>query len=223
MTGAYFAARDTSTFALHTIQVSGGTPALQARVRAVLAPLVGRSLMGLNGHVVERNVDALPDVVSARYDRAFPHTLRVSVVAEKPVAVVRRGRGTWLVSARARVLALIPRGSEPTLPRIWVPRRTSFQIGGFLAPTAGGLAARTAALATRFPARIATVALGHGELVFRLRSGVVLRLGAPVDVRLKLAIARRALVQLPAGATYVDVSVPGRPVAGADPQLSGGA
>jgi len=50
----------------------------------------------------------------------------------------------------------------------------------------------------------------------------VLRLGEPTDVRLKLAIARRALRVLPAGATYVDVSVPGRPVAGTDPQVSGG-
>jgi hypothetical protein len=51
---------------------------------------------------------------------------------------------------------------------------------------------------------------------------VELRLGDPTDVRLKLAIARRALAQLPPGATYLDVSVPGRPVAGADnPQLSG--
>jgi hypothetical protein len=57
--------------------------------------------------------------------------------------------------------------------------------------------------------------------VFHLRSGLELRLGDPTDVRLKLAIARRALAALPTGATYVDVSVPERPVAGMDnPQLS---
>jgi len=36
-------------------------------------------------------------------------------------------------------------------------------------------------------------------------------------VRLKLAVARRALRGLPAGAAYLDVSVPGRPVAGSQP------
>jgi hypothetical protein len=36
-------------------------------------------------------------------------------------------------------------------------------------------------------------------------------------VRLKLAIARRALRGLPAGTAYLDVSVPGRPVAGTQP------
>jgi hypothetical protein len=73
----------------------------------------------------------------------------------------------------------------------------------------------------RFPARVKTVSLVRGELAFNLRSGLELRLGDPTDVRLKLAIARRALEQLPSGVTYLDVSVPGRPVAGStNPQLS---
>ena len=53
----------------------------------------------------------------------------------------------------------------------------------------------------RFPARIATAALSHGELSFRLRSGIEVRFGDPTDVRLKLAIARRALLLLPPGTT----------------------
>ena len=57
----------------------------------------------------------------------------------------------------------------------------------------------------------------HGGLVFHLRSGVELRLGDPTDVRLKLAVARRALRGLPAGTAYLDVSVPERPVAGTQP------
>jgi hypothetical protein len=54
-------------------------------------------------------------------------------------------------------------------------------------------------------------------LLFRLRSGLEIRLGRPADVRLKLAIARRALRGLPSGTTYLDVSVPERPVAGTQP------
>jgi len=64
---------------------------------------------------------------------------------------------------------------------------------------------------------IATAAMAHHELVLRLRSGIELRLGRPTDVRLKLAVARRALRGLPSGAAYLDVSVPGRPVAGTQP------
>ena len=220
VTGAYFAARDTSTFALHTIQVSGGTPALQARVRAVLAPLAGRSLMALNGRAVDRKVDALPDVVSARYDRAFPHTLRVTIVPEQPVAVLRKGKETWLVSARGRAIRQIPRTARRALPRIWVPSAAQVSPGAFLAADEGGTAARVLSLAQGFPARFTTASLVHGELTLQLRLGVELRLGEPVDVRLKLAVARRALRVLPAGSTYLDVAVPQRPVAGSNPQLS---
>lgn len=221
LTGAYFAARESSTFALRTIQVSGGTPALQAQVRAVLAPLAGRSLLALNGGAVERRVDALPAVISSRYDRAFPHTLRVAIVPEVPVAVLRKGKDSWLVSARGRAIRQVPRTSDRVLPRIWVPSAAQVSVGGFLTPDEGGIAARVLALAAGFPARFTTASLLHGELTLRLRLGIELRLGEPVDVRLKLAVARRALRVLPPGSTYLDVAVPQRPVAGTNSQLSG--
>jgi cell division protein FtsQ len=218
--GAYLAARETSMFAVRAVDVSGGTPALQARVQAAAAPFLGRSLVGLDGAALERSIDALPWVVSSRYDRAFPHTLRVSIVLERPVAVLHRGKETWLVSARGRTIARIPNGTRPGLPRIWVPTAAQVSAGAFLAPDAGGTAARVLALAAVLPARVSTAALAHGELTLRLRSGLELRLGEPVDVRLKLAVARRALAVLPPGSTYLDVSLPQRPVAGSNPQLS---
>jgi cell division septal protein FtsQ len=191
-------------------------------VRTALAPLVGTNLLALDGADVERRVEALPAVLSAGYDRSFPHTLHVSVVPEKPVAVLRRGTESWLVSARGRVIARVPPRSDPALPRIWVPTATDVLAGAFLDATHGGTAARSLALvAERFPARIAAASFVGGDLTYRLRSGLEIRLGDPTDVRLKLAIARRALFDLPTGATYLDISVPRRPVAGTDPRVSG--
>lgn len=208
---------------MRSIAVSGAPPELQAQVRKALTPFVGTSLLALDGSAVERRVEALPAVLSARYDRSFPHTLRVVVVPERPVAVLRRGTDSWLVSARARVVSLVPRGSDAGLPRIWVPTAVHVLAGGFLDATHGGSAAHALALvADGFPAHIATASFAGGDLTFRLHSGLELRLGEATDVRLKLAIARRALFDLPSGATYLDVSVPRRPVAGTDPQLSGG-
>jgi len=221
--GAYFAARETSTFAVRTIDVRGGTPALENQVRAALAPVVGTSLLALNRGAIERRVDALPAVVSTSYDRAFPHTLRVTVVPEKPVAVLHRGKETWLVSARGRTIARIPNHTDMALPRIWVPTAAPVAAGAFLQPDNGGTAARVLALADGFPERFTTATLSHGELTLRLRLGIELRLGEPVDVRLKLAVARRALRGLPPGSTYLDVAVPQRPVAGANPQVSSSA
>ncbi len=219
--GAYTVARQTSAFAISKLEISGAPVAVRHQVRHALAPFVGTNLLAFDGASVARRADALPTVVSVSVDRAFPHTLRVHVVAEHPVAVLHRGKETWLVSARGRVVERVPLHTYPALARIWVPRKAAVVIGRVLAQGAGGTAARTLALALRFPAHISTVSLARGELVFRLRSGLELRLGDPTDVRLKLAIARHALAQLPGGATYVDVSVPGRPVAGSgNPQLS---
>ncbi|MBV8598967.1 MAG: hypothetical protein JO017_09110, partial [Actinobacteria bacterium] len=60
LAGAYTLARETSMFAVRTISVSGGTPQLQAQVRAALAPALGRSLVGLDVSSLRRRVDALP-------------------------------------------------------------------------------------------------------------------------------------------------------------------
>ena len=219
--GGYALARETSAFAVERVAVTGATPAVHRQIRQAVAPFLGTSLLSLDGAGLLRRVDDLPTVLTARYDRAFPHTLRVWVVPERPAAVVRRGRESWLVSVRGRVIARIPRGGDGALARVWVKRATALRPGGFVAPRAAGTAVRALALAGRFPARITTASLAHGELVFRLRAGIEVRLGAPTDIRLKLAIARRALRGLPSGATYLDVSVPGRPVAGTDSQLSG--
>jgi cell division protein FtsQ len=218
--GAYLVARQTSTFAVARVEVSGAPPAVRAQVRQELAPLLGTSLLALDGTKVLRRVESLPTVVSAGYDRAFPHTLRLTVVAETPVAILHRGAETWLVSARGRVVQRVPPRTYPALPRIWVTTATPVAAGAFVAPDTAGAAARALALGPRFPARIATAAMRHGELVLMLRSGLELRLGAPTDVRLKLAVARRALRLLPAGSSYLDISVPGRPVAGTNPQVS---
>jgi cell division septal protein FtsQ len=195
---------------------------VRAQVRHSLASLDGTSLLALDGSAVLRRVDSLPTVISATYDRAFPHTLRIAVVAERPVAVLRRGKEQWLVSARARVMRRVAPRSHARLPRVWVSTATPVDVGGFLQPATGGIATRALALASGFRVPIATAGLDHGALVFRLRSGLELRLGGSSDVRLKLAIARRALPLLPADSAYLDLTVPGRPVAGpANTQVSG--
>jgi cell division protein FtsQ len=221
--GGYAVLRTSSAFAIRHIVVSGASPKVSAEVRRALAPFRGRSLLGLDAGELARRVDALPSVVSVGYDRSFPHTLRLTVIAEQPVAVLHRGTETWLLSARGRVITKIPTGTRPGLARIWIPRKARVDVGELLLSQPALVSTRAVALATHFPLHISTASLAHGELTFHLRSGLLLYLGEPSDIRLKLAIVRRALHQLPAGTTYLDVSLPGRPVAGtANPQLSSG-
>jgi hypothetical protein len=220
---AYLLARGTSLFALRDVAVQGGPARVDAQVRQALGPLVGTSLVGLDGPDVVRRVEALPTVVSATYDRAFPHTLRLTIVPERPAAVLRRGADAWLLSARGRVMARLRKPqAHPHLPRIWLGSHTAVALGAVLPPAVGGAAARAVGLAGAFATRVGTVTDTGGLLVFHLRSGLEVSMGVVGGIRLKVAVIRRALRVLPLATTYLDVSVPERPVAGtgAPPVLS---
>src|SRR5579862_810135 len=211
----YVLARETSLFALRSVAVQGGPARVDAQVQAALAPLIGKSLVALDGSAVVRRVDALPTVVSVTYDRAFPNTLRLTIVPERPVAVLRRGADAWLVSARGRVMERLAQShAHPHLPRLWVDSHAAVAVGATLPAPRGGAAARALGLAGAFEAHVGSATYANGSLTFRLRSGLQLELGSPGAVRLKVAVARRALRVLPAGTTFLDVSVPGRPVSG---------
>ncbi len=222
---AFVGARESSVFAVDTIRVEGAPPAVRAQVLKALRGERGVSLLRIGGDLVERRVAVVPWVVSAGFDRSFPSTLVVTVRTERPVAVVRRGRESWLVSARGRVLQQLTQGALPDLPRIWVGRDASISPGATLTDEDGGRAARALAplAQVRFPARVAAVKAGEEQLTFKLGSGLELRFGDAGDLRLKLALARRVLRGLgPAGpGDYVDVSVPERPVAFLQSQVGG--
>lgn len=225
--GLYGLARGTSIFAVDSIAVEGASPALAAEVRAELRSFDGRSLVALNGAEVERRVDALAAVRGSVVDRAFPHTLAIRVFPELPVAVLRRGTESWLVSARGRVVAPIERRARPELPRIWLPARTEIAQGAFLTDAPGALAARSLAafVGSGFTPRIAFVRARDGQMELGLRGGLEIQLGAPIDLPLKIAIARGILpgLALPraGGPDYLDLTVPERPVAGRNPKPSG--
>jgi cell division protein FtsQ len=212
--GGYLIARETSLFAIDRIEVQGGSPRVAAEVRQTLASFVGRPLVGLDGSAVLQRVDALPTVVSASYDRAFPHTLRISVVAEQPAAVLRRGPDSWLVSRRGRVMERLSPTALPRLPRVWISTHTQVRLGAELTAAGAATAARAVGLAGGFATRVDSASYANGVLVFHLRSGVELLLGDGGDIKLKVAVAARVLSMLPASSTFLDVSSPGRPVSG---------
>jgi cell division septal protein FtsQ len=225
--GLFGLARETSMFAVGTVAVDGATPDLAAQVRRELRRYDGRSLVTVDAGAVEQRVDGLPAVRASVVDRAFPHTLRVHVVPEVPVAVLRRGADSFLVSARGRVIAPLTLGARAALPRIWLPPGTELELGSLLGGDAGGLAARSLAalVGSGFTSRITFVRALDGQITLGLRGGLEIRLGAPVDLPLKIAIAHRIVpaLALPGegGPDYLDIAAPERPVAGRNPQPEG--
>jgi cell division protein FtsQ len=224
--GLYGLARETSMFAVRSIDVEGASPELAAQVRAVLRPVEGTSLLALKAGAVVARVDDLPAVRLATYDRDFPHTLRIHVVPEQPVAVLRSGAASWLISARARVIGVVDSGTRRGVPRIWLPAGFDAAPGSFLTGEAAAAArALQAFVAAGFANRVTWARIRGGVLTLGTYSGLELRLGAPIDLPLKIAVVERIAPTLTTpstgGPAYLDVSAPERPVAGSNPQVEG--
>jgi cell division septal protein FtsQ len=218
---AYAVARESALFSVQTVQVRGASPAVTRQVETALRPFEGESLLRLDLDVVQSRLVALPTVHQASLDRAFPHTLRVSVAAERPVAVLRRGSEAWLVSARGRVLRPLPRPRLSRLPRVWVPLTVAAEMGDLLtdSPTLRAVRALAAVSAgSALGARVEHARANDRELTLVLAAGTELRLANESELELKLAVARQVLRALQPTANgwpaYVDLTVPGRPVAG---------
>ena len=218
--GVYVAARETSLFAVRAIEIKGGSPRIQAEVRRALAPELGRTLLSVSGADVSRRIEAIPDVVSVRFDRAFPHTLRVTVKPEHAVLLLRQGKESWVVSARGRVMRKLSSPKRSSLPRAWLPRNVKITVGEALPRLDGALAAAAVAPIVRgaYSGHVRTVSATASSLTLVMRRGTQIRVGDIGNLRLKLVIATRVL-RLAAkhestSDVYVDVSVPGRPVLG---------
>jgi cell division protein FtsQ len=215
---AYLVARDTSVFAVRTLDVHTGSPRVRSEVTRALAPETGRSLLRIDEGALTRRLEALPDVLSAKLERSFPSTLEVTVDAERAVLLVRQGAASWVVSARGRVMRKVGDPRRSRLPRLWLPKSVQLAAGETLPLDQGRMAAAAVApiVSRGYPGGVRTVVSANEALTLVLGGGTELRLGDLGDLRLKLAIARKILrVAAANGDTtpaYVDVSVPERPV-----------
>jgi cell division protein FtsQ len=220
----YVGARETSVFAVHTIDIRGGDPALQAQVKAALADEVGQSLLKIDGNALSRRIAPLPGVRGFQYDRAFPNTLSIVLRPEQPVLVLRQGNKAFLVAATGRVIRPLAHPHLSNLPRLYVTRDVQVQAGQPLPGTAGAAATALAPLrGAPLPGGVRLVR-GGKELTLVLGSGLEVRLGDHGDLQLKLAIARRILhatTTVVTAGDYLDVSVPERPVLYVKSQVGG--
>lgn len=212
---AYLVAWHTSAFAIRTIEIEGVSGPVADRVRSALRPLEGTTLVSFDGTEGRRLLATVPWVASARFDRAFPSTLRVDVTPERPIALLRRGRDTWLVAGTGRVLERVRSEALPPLPRIWLPATSEPIVGAVVSDRAGIEAVRALVPMddVRLPASIRSVKVEQGEVSLVLDDGTLVLLGVPSELRLKLTVVARVL-PLAGGAPVIDASAPDRVVAG---------
>jgi POTRA domain, FtsQ-type len=223
--GGYVAARNTSVFAVQTIEVRGGTPQIRREVRAALRVELGQSLLRVDAGAIDQRLSSLSGVRSFAYDHAFPHTLRVVIHPERPALVLRQGRAAYLVATGGRVLRPLSHPHLSGLPRLYVTKDVKISVGA--TPSGEVVAAAAAAAVARgaaLPGGVHFVVAGPHGLTLLLGAAFELRLGDASDLRLKVAIARRILrVSGPVttGDGYLDVSLPERPVLSAKSQVGG--
>lgn len=213
---AYAAARYTSLFALETIEVTGAPASVRESVREAGMEFAGTSLVRLDEDELRSRLTALPTVHSVRIDRAYPNTLRIAVVPERPLAVLRDGWGAWLVSNRARVIGSVD--PETKRPVVWTAP-IDLEAGANVADENARLALEgLRRLPEDFPERIETARADGGAVTLVLSDGAELRLGRAKSLGLKLAVASRVLRALSPserdGLAYLDVSIPERVVVG---------
>jgi cell division protein FtsQ len=226
----YLAARETPVFALRDVEVRGAPAEVRQAVVREIGDLRGQSLVALDGAAVVRRLENLPSVRSVSYDRAFPHTLRLVVQAERPVAIIHAGEGAWVISVRGRVIgAALPKAARG-LPRIKAGGNRALAAGEFVGDATTRTVLAALALAPKqFPLPLHAARLEDGELTFVLAgaggSRPELLLGEPADVAVKLRVAALVLRHLSseerASLAYLDVSLPDRPVASDNPKVSG--
>jgi cell division septal protein FtsQ len=217
----YLGARETAVFSVRSVTVATEPAGHSRPVREALAALEGTSLLKIREDTIARRLERLPHVHLLGYDRSFPDGLRVHVSVERPVAVLRRADENWLVSGEGRILRKLEARLRRPLPVVWIPRTVEPEIGAILradepSRAVGALASATSA-DPKFARRIWYMATKEEGLAVVLRDRFELRLGSASDLPLKLAVAERVLAAVRVSgipASYIDVSVPDRPVAG---------
>jgi cell division protein FtsQ len=211
--------RSSSVFVLQSVAVRGGTESDRLAVRdAVARAAAGDSLLALSSSKIARAVETVPTVHIARVDRDFPHTLRIRITPERPVAVaIAKGRYRSLVASSGRVIrTFAPDEKVPTLPRIWPRERPVAGEMMHTAPVQAVLDALSARPAG-FRAKIANVQVEPERgIVLNLQGGLDIVLGPPLQLESKLKAAGWVLRRYPtrnerAQLRYADVSAPNRP------------
>ncbi len=206
--------RDSSLVAVEQVTVTGLTSRDSDRVRVALAS-TAETMTTL--HVEEARLQdaaaAFPVVARVEAKPDFPHGMTIHVTEHRPVALaVANGRKQPLAGDGSVLAGVAVEGDLPTIDlHVSMPQR---RLGPGAARDAALVAGGAPAVMTR---RVETIAREGGArgVVAELEDGTELVFGAPEQLAAKWAAAIRVLADDEAdGATYIDVRIAERPVAG---------
>lgn len=205
--------RDSSFVSVQHVTVSGLTTADAPRIRtALVAAAHDMTTLDVQQSALNSAVAGFPVVKGVVAQASFPHTLKIRVIEERPVAVLLVGGERLLLSADGTVLRGVTTGHPLALIR------SSGSVPQSTLPQGEPLSAlRVVAAAPHvLVGRISAVRVGKLRGLFAsLRNGPQIFFGDDSRLDAKWAAAVAVLANSSSkGASYVDVRLPERPVAG---------
>jgi cell division protein FtsQ len=206
--------RESGFVRVEHVTVTGLTTKDAPRIRlALTAAARDMSTLNVQQSALDSAVSGFPIVKEVQATRDFPHGLNIHVIEERPVA-------TLVVQGQRLLLApdgTVLRGIDPPSHSIPVIRTKTAVPQDRVTDGAPLTALRVAADApSPLAARISSIGhAGARGLVVRLRNGPLLIFGNAGDAVAKWAGAAAVLADPSSkGASYIDLRVPDRPVAG---------
>jgi cell division protein FtsQ len=214
--GYQFWLRDSSFVSVDEVAVTGVTTRDAERARAALKSAgYTMTTLHVDREVLEQAVAHYPVVRGLEVTTDFPHGLRIRVIEHHPVArVAVGGRELAVAGDGTLLLGLRAEGRLPAIEAEGVAQ------GDRLTGRAALAAVRVAGTAPApLRRRVAQVETRKREgLVAELRDGPELIFGDRSRLPAKWVAAARVLAdRAAAGATYIDLRLPGRPAAGGLP------
>jgi cell division protein FtsQ len=209
--GGWLWLRDSSLVAVTAVRVTGASTSDEPRIRSALESAArDMTTLHVRQEILDEAVARFPSVAGLRVDIDFPHRISIQVLEHRPVAALDVDGQRTPVSGGGIVLTGVQADDDlPTIRRDQLP-----------GPRVGDAKTRAAlAVAAEAP----TPLLARGErlwwgpegLTMDLRDGPPLVFGTRDDAAAKWAAAARVLAEpSAAGATYLDLRVPGRVAAG---------
>lgn len=212
LAGAFVALRDSSTFAVERVTVRGASGPDAPKVEdALRRTALEMTTLNADGDRLRKAVDAFPTVQGVELDRDLPNGMTVTVLEDRPVAVVETGGRRVPLAADGRLLrGATPPEDVPTLEIEGTPPGSRIKD-----PKGRRLVALVAAAPSALRRRALHASLTDKGLTLEMDRGPELIFGTPEDLQGKWKAVARVLADPTAeGATYVDVRVPERAVAG---------
>lgn len=213
--GGFLWLRDSALVRVEHVKITGLTTRDAPAIRRTLRQAATRmTTLHYDVRTLERAVDAFPAVQSVSVSADLPKTLQIRVREHRPVAALESSDGRRVaVASDGTLLPRSGRGSLPAVKVDSIPRGTRL---GEETPEERLVLVLAGAPAELRPLLDRAYAAQDGVRV-AMRTGPILRFGAPARVAAKWAAVTRVLADPSSGgASLLDVRLPDRPAASFD-------